>query len=506
MNDIYNYIEKEMHKRHRDLTFSPKLLDELDNAERIKIEQELLELVNYGVLSSFQYIPYFETFSVENSVKISGLLSPFEKLNLAYYMYVATKNKKYFNIMLRDCDDFQSYSYLLYLYDYFDDNDKMIAYPVLMSEAAKHKDKKEYVLSINRKFNSDYYDTMNKAIIGFIVGDALGVPVEFSSKSELEKSPLSNMIGYGTHHQPAGTFSDDTSMTLATMQSIADKDGIDFNDMMDKFVAWRNEGKFTADKQVFDIGNTTNLALNNYLYTHNDPIMCGRTEYNSNGNGSLMRMLPIALYVYNHNIGGDKKVNLVNDASSLTHAHDISKLGCLIYVDFVGLLLKYKDKMKAYEELCKNDYSQYYDKSIVKLYEDILSGELVNLTKNEISTDGYVVSTLKASIWGLLKYDNYKDIVLNLINLGDDTDTVGAIAGSLGGIIYGDSIPIKWKNKLRNKKLIGEVKSDFMGVLLKAKMTKRKRYEEDIGGKFMKYSPGNHSQTAVEHFAPPGGH
>ena len=84
--------------------------------------------------------------------------------------------------------------------------------------------------------------TLRDCIYGLAVGDALGVPYEFRPRGTFE---CTDMIGYGTHGQPAGTWSDDTSMTLATCDSIRELGHIDTADMRDKFVSWIARGEFS---------------------------------------------------------------------------------------------------------------------------------------------------------------------------------------------------------------------------------------------------------------------
>ena len=132
-------------------------------------------------------------------------------------------------------------------------------------------------------------------IIGLVVGDALGVPVEFESRSVLEMNPVTDMRGHGTYNQEAGTWSDDTSMTLATMQSIVNKNGIDYEDIMDEFCSWiYNDEHNNSEEGTFDYGITTRMAIDRYHFENKDPLKCGGTSERDNGNGSLMRILPLA--------------------------------------------------------------------------------------------------------------------------------------------------------------------------------------------------------------------
>jgi len=132
-------------------------------------------------------------------------------------------------------------------------------------------------------------------IMGVVVGDALGVPVEFFRQEELTKNPVKKMLGYGTHNLPAGSWSDDSSMMLATLDSL--RNGYDLRDIMDKFVEWYEKGKYTPYGIVFDIGLTCESAISDYRYGA-DVTACGMCGEYDNGNGSLMRIMPICLYMY----------------------------------------------------------------------------------------------------------------------------------------------------------------------------------------------------------------
>lgn len=297
------------------------------------------------------------------------------------------------------------------------------------------------------------------SLYGFIVGDAMGVPVEFEDREKLINKPVTSMLGYGSHDVEEGVYSDDTSMTLATMDSIIKQNGIiNYNDIADKFCNWVNNNEYTATNKVFDIGMTTKYALIKYFNNKIDATMCGGTNINENGNGSLMRMLPIALYCFYKNIKDDNEIfTLVKNLSSITHAHDISILGCYIYVRYVISLLETKNKISSYNFIKKLDYSMFIEE--VKLeYSRILFSDISTLNINDVNSSGYVVDTLEAVFWIILNCSNYNESIIGAINLGGDTDTIGAITGSIAGILYGyDNISKRWISKLKNKDYIDEI-------------------------------------------------
>ena len=262
---------------------------------------------------------------------------------------------------------------------------------------------------------------LRDAIYGLAIGDAMGVPFEFRQRDTFK---CKGMVGYGTHNQPAGTWSDDTSMTLATLASLKKNLWeVDTTDMRNNFLNWAKYGDFTVDGSVFDIGSTTAIALNDGA-----PL----TDMLSNGNGSLMRILPLAFAN-----ASDSEIWAV---SGITHGHWISCWACTIYTVIArnllaGVPLKSMDL----------DYGEPFDRL----------NDLEYMKRDEILSTGYVVDTLEAALWALLHSSNYKEAILKAVNLGGDTDTIAAVTGGLAGIMYG--VPEDWKQSLRGKDVIEEV-------------------------------------------------
>lgn len=310
---------------------------------------------------------------------------------------------------------------------------------------------------------------IHSGILGFIVGDAMGVPTEFCIREKLFQNPVKDMIGYGSHPVPAGSWSDDSSMTLALIDSINNKNAIDYKDICDNFVEWVEKAKYTPTDEVFDIGRTCLRAIRNYS-TGTEPIKSGLTSINSNGNGSLMRILPLAYYLFYNQIDKESEIiTLVNNISSLTHAHEISRLGCYIYIRYVLYLLEGYNKRIAYQKIKNLDYS-FYSQETVKVYNRILIDEIDAYNIDEINSTGYVVDTLEASLWMLLNTNSYSEAIIGSINLGNDTDTIGAICGSMAGIIYGlNSIPQKWINGILKKDYIFQMVNEFEKTLCNSK-------------------------------------
>lgn len=288
------------------------------------------------------------------------------------------------------------------------------------------------------------------SIIGHAIGDAMGVPTQFCMRNRLLEHPVTEMISSNKTGQPAGSWSDDTSMEICTIDSFIQNENWNYSDIMSRWLEWVNDAKYTPNNETFDVGKTCLRAIRNFSLGI-APLKCGLDSETSNGNGSLMRILPVALYSYYKKLNETEIIKLTNEISSLTHAHEISKLGCYIYVRYVMYLLAGNTKEDAYDLIQNIDYSSYSEYAISK-YDRILKNNIKNYNIDSISSSGYVVDTLECALWILLNANSYKETIVATTNIGNDTDTVGAIAGSMAGIIYGiSSIPEKWINKLMGK-------------------------------------------------------
>ncbi len=308
---------------------------------------------------------------------------------------------------------------------------------------------------------------LKAALMSGIVGDALGVPVEQASREDLSLCEVKNLLGYGRYDQPEGTWSDDSSMVLCTMESLTK--GYDLNDIAQTFCQWLFESKWTATGYVFDSGLTTFMALERYRTGDCELSKCGCDGEEDNGNGSLMRMLPPAIYF--HAKPEDEFLQVIHDISSITHGHPRALLGCGIYALFVRELIRHDSKMEAFEHAMAAA-TEYYGcrqrfRSELHHYDRILSGKLKGLSKDEISSSGYVVDTLESGLWCFLNGKSNKDILLTAVNLGLDTDTTGMVAGGLAGLWYGiDGIPREWIDSLALKDEIERQIDSFVHAVI----------------------------------------
>jgi len=301
------------------------------------------------------------------------------------------------------------------------------------------------------------------ALLGLAVGDALGVPVEFQSRAARRLDPVVTMREYGTHRQPAGTWSDDSSLTFCLAETLACPGGLseepDLADFARRSIDWLHQSYWTATGETFDVGNATRVAIDR-LQRGTAPTSAGPRSEFDNGNGALMRILPLVFHQTwrAETLDLNAAWALTEAVASVTHGHPRSTLGCFLYLLVARGLLAGQSPAQAYAQMRQEANPWLENGSIPAVVEDkhyrwwVLSGEIVNQPETSISSSGYVVHTLEAALWCLLKHDTYSATVLTAVNLGDDTDTTGAVAGGLAGLAYGEAgIPAEWLTVLARR-------------------------------------------------------
>ncbi|MBP5975222.1 ADP-ribosylglycohydrolase family protein [Brasilonema sp. CT11] len=318
----------------------------------------------------------------------------------------------------------------------------------------------------------DKYNLVLSGLLGLCVGDALGVPVEFESRARLEANPVSEMRGYGTYQQSPGTWSDDSSMTFCTCEALIAKcfaaphPETLLEATATNFLKWFEDGYWAAHGKAFDIGNTTLVALTRFQKSRSID-NCGCTEENSNGNGSLMRILPL-VFLHKH-MDLMQLLDLTHRMSALTHAHPRAQMACGIYVMIAKSLLEGVDALTAYSVAVRQARMIYAKEPFINElphFAMVLSGSIHQLSRQEIQSTGYVIHSLEAALWCLLNRVNYQQVVLQAVNLGSDTDTIAAIAGGLAGLQHGyEMIPVEWRNAIARKDDIGDLARRFAAML-----------------------------------------
>jgi ADP-ribosylglycohydrolase len=333
-----------------------------------------------------------------------------------------------------------------------------------------------------------YMGYWENGILGLVTGDALGVPVEFKSREELKINPVRDMTGFGTYDVPAGSWSDDSSMALAELASLVElkkseneksteseedtdffsgsEPLIDLNDIMRRFAAWIDHGEYTPQGEAFDMGTSCSTAIARFK-EGKDVQSCGSTGENSNDNGSLMRILPVCIYLWEKqaasNLSDEETVGWIHQVSALTHAHIRSMVACGIYYFCVREILNNKlSKTEASLPLMDllqtgvhKAFSFYFSQDNIpskELYYYNRLRNLQSLADADVSTifsSGYVVHTITAAFWCLITTTSYRECVLKAVNLGNDTDTTAAVAGGLAGLYYAENqIPGEWLSRI----------------------------------------------------------
>lgn len=292
---------------------------------------------------------------------------------------------------------------------------------------------------------------IKSVLFGVAIGDALGVPVEFKSRAQLAHAPITEMRGYGTHHQPAGTFSDDSSLAFCLAEAIST--GFDLHTVAEHFISWYKEGFWTPHGEVFDIGITTATAINK-LMCGTEPEHAGGKDAYSNGNGALMRIAPLLFYL--KPFDPVARFHLVHQVGSMTHGHIRSTIACYYYLEFARLLQEGQLPAEAYVHLQQTLpaflAAQSVEADEIALFDRLLKQDIAALSEEDIRSSGYVLHTLEASVWCLLTTHSYPEAVLKAVNLGEDTDTTGAVTGGLAGLWYGlENIPTDWMAVLARK-------------------------------------------------------
>ena len=304
-------------------------------------------------------------------------------------------------------------------------------------------------------------------IMGVVVGDALGCPVQFESREEVARHPVTGMRGYGTFNLPEGSWTDDSSLTIALLESIRRVGKIDLDDIMGNFMKWLYDGEFTPYGESYDIGRGTMQAINRYKKNRKAK-KCGGDEEWNNGNGSLMRIMPACLYcsvMESSGMYSDRDaIDVIHSVGGLTHAHIRSNIACGLYFFMAKYILFREGSLQEsiLEGLTQGFafYESYLaDKENLHYYDRLKDLETFkSLPAEKIKSTGYVVDALEAAVWSLITTDSFDQALLKAVNLGDDTDTVGAIAGGLAGLYYGyDSIPEEWLSAIKRREWIEEM-------------------------------------------------
>lgn len=270
------------------------------------------------------------------------------------------------------------------------------------------------------------------SFLGLAVGDALGTTLEFSARDSTPHH--TEMLGGGPFKLKPGEWTDDTAMALALADSLLACGRLNARDLMKRFVRWWDHGDYSCTGRCFDIGLTTSEALETFLMTGNP--YAGSTEEDTAGNGSLMRVAPLALFTMRDPA---KAVALAREQSRTTHGAELAVEACAFFTDLLLRAFNAGDKTS----LGPCDWPG------PPIIQAVARGSWKGKDRRSIVSSGYVVATLEAALWCIDQTNSFEEALVLAVNLADDADTVGAVTGQLAGAIYGaSSIPERWLRPL----------------------------------------------------------
>ena len=299
---------------------------------------------------------------------------------------------------------------------------------------------------------NDVLDRKRGTLLGLAIGDALGAAVEFESPGTFE--PVTGFRGNGPHGIEAGQWTDDTSMALALADSIASS-GWNLDDQAERYLSWFRRGEYSVNGRCFDIGMTTGMALERFE-KDGDARSCGDDHPRASGNGSIMRLAPVPIHfaeLYPAQLG---ELSRLADESSLpTHASSQCRSACR----YLALVLTGLIMGASRDEVLSPDWEPLERlRALGRLHhevEAVVAGSFRLKRPPEIVGGGYVVETLEAALWAFHYANDFREAVLTAVNLGDDSDTTGAVCGQLAGAYWGESgIPEKWLTELGKREMI----------------------------------------------------
>jgi ADP-ribosylglycohydrolase/O-acetyl-ADP-ribose deacetylase (regulator of RNase III) len=306
------------------------------------------------------------------------------------------------------------------------------------------------------------HSRLRGCLLGAVVGDALGVPVEFTSREARSADPVTGVRGHGTYDQPPGTWSDDSSLLLATADSLTQV-GYDPSDMMARFLSWLKGQAYTPHAAVFDVGIATRAAIERFA-AGAPPAEWGCRGERDNGNGSLMRIAPLSLFV--RDLPPAEIVRRSAEVSGLTHAHPRSQLCCAYFSLLLREVTAGRPLRQAMAWAAAQVGPSVPEKEREAL-ERVLDGSIIEAPATAIRGSGYVVHCLEASLWCVAREPSYERAVLAAINLGEDTDTTAAVTGALAGALHGvQAIPEAWLAALASREYVEGVCDRLVARLL----------------------------------------
>jgi ADP-ribosylglycohydrolase len=280
------------------------------------------------------------------------------------------------------------------------------------------------------------------SVLGLACGDALGTTLEFASPGSFQ--PIFEIQGGGPFQLPAGYWTEDTSMAMCLGESLLECGGFNAADQMDRYVRWWKDGYWSSTGQCFDIGTGTRESLDRYIRT-GEAVSLLRDPSQA-GNGSLMRLAPVALY---YRADAAEAIRMAGESSRTTHAAQTCIDSCRYMAALILGALMGVDKSALCEPMYAPDWREWEREPLHPEVEAVAKGSYRRRSPPHIQAGEYVVRSLEAALWAFFHSRGFEEGALKAVNLGEDSDTTGAVYGQLAGAYYGeDAIPEKWRRLL----------------------------------------------------------
>jgi ADP-ribosyl-[dinitrogen reductase] hydrolase len=273
-------------------------------------------------------------------------------------------------------------------------------------------------------------DRLRGMLLGLAIGDALGAAVEFRRPGTF--APVTGYRDGGPHGLSAGEWTDDTSMALAMAASLG-QDGFSLNGQAQRYLAWYRHGEFSVNGTCFDIGVQTSSALRRFEES-GDAMTCGDSDPQRSGNGSIMRLAPVVIWAHTRGLTPPEVVDYAAQSSIPTHPSDQCRSACA----YLGMLLTALSSGAAWQEATAPDWGALRELTLERGIREVVVGSYRD-PDTRIVGSGWVKASLEAALWAVDGAASFEEAVLRAVNLGDDADTTGAVAGQIAGARWGES-------------------------------------------------------------------
>ena len=285
-------------------------------------------------------------------------------------------------------------------------------------------------------------NSVKSFLFGLTIGDALGVPVEYKSRDFLTKSPVTGFIGNGTHNQPAGSFSESSSLSLCLVENIVENYNI--TSLLSLYKDWLYKQYWTANNKTFDVNPNVFLSIKKYKSEPQSKTF-GNTSQNGIEIDAIMRIAPLIFILDGKTM--EQRYEIVKNFCEITNTDTKSTIACFYYLEFLLGIKNGKNKVDIFVELQDETkkFIRRIDKNVSIEFNWLLENTLPKRKENTINSSKLIVDTLESVIWCFMTTNSFRKAILKAVNLGLNTTVIGSLTGALCGLYYGlNEIPSEW--------------------------------------------------------------